>query len=702
MELKIYDTNLDLIGIIDTEKAVIWNRKYYTAGEFEVHVPANEIEISLIQKQNIVTKDGSVEFGIIENVTIEKTEDGEFIKASGRFGSSLLARRIVFDTTVLSTTVENAMRTLVNDNAIDISIGDRVITGLELGVLNGYTETVSFQVSYRNLLTTLSGLSETSGIGFLISFDTVNKKFKFETYKAFDRSINQSVNPRAIFSNDYDNLLESIYQTSDIEYSNVALVGGEGEGESRKMVVVGSASGLDRYEVFVNAKDIRMVDGITEPEYYQMLGQKGAESLMPKVEYFEGNVLAEGTMIYKEDYDLGDIITIENTKWGKRINVQITEITEVYDDNGMQITPVFGQATQTLGEVLSGKEDTSGSGSSGSVVVTPNRAMVSDATGNASASNVTDTELGYLSGVTGAIQAQINGKQATITGAASTIVSSNLTANRALLSNASGKVAVSAVTDTELGYLSGLTSAIQAQLNNKLGLSGGTLSGDLTAVNLFSQFGLAQLKAITQGNGYPLSNVPSGNANNAIDTGWYNYTEGNANTPTTYGSILTLRRTDNTKFQIAFSTTGLMYFRSTIDGITWNPWVMLSTVESGSFTPTVYGSSTAGVATYTTRNGKYTKICNRVFFDITLVWTGHTGTGGLRYSGLPFTVRNISPVFNVKTVNMTLSTNGYNIQSYASVNSTTLEVVQYIGTVDSWVPMDTNAGIQISGSYETD
>ena len=61
-----------------------------------------------------------------------------------------------------------------------------------------------------------------------------------------------------------------------------------------------------------------------------------------------------------------------------------------------------------------------------------------------------------------------NGKQAAITGAATTITSSNLTASRALISNSSGKVAVSDVTSTELGYLDGVTSAIQTQLNNKV------------------------------------------------------------------------------------------------------------------------------------------------------------------------------------------------------------------------------------------
>ena len=46
------------------------------------------------------------------------------------------------------------------------------------------------------------------------------------------------------------------------------------------------------------------------------------------------------------------------------------------------------------------------------------------------------------------------------------------TANRAIASNASGKLAPSNVTATELGYLSGVTSAVQAQLNNKVALSG--------------------------------------------------------------------------------------------------------------------------------------------------------------------------------------------------------------------------------------
>lgn len=64
--------------------------------------------------------------------------------------------------------------------------------------------------------------------------------------------------------------------------------------------------------------------------------------------------------------------------------------------------------------------------------------------------------------------------QVTITGAATTITTSNLTASRALVSDASGKVAVSTVTSTELGYLSGVTSSIQTQLNGKFANPTGT------------------------------------------------------------------------------------------------------------------------------------------------------------------------------------------------------------------------------------
>jgi hypothetical protein len=100
--------------------------------------------------------------------------------------------------------------------------------------------------------------------------------------------------------------------------------------------------------------------------------------------------------------------------------------------------------------------------------LTASRALTSNGSGKVAVSTVTSTELGYVSGVTSAIQTQIDSKQPTITGSATTIDTESLTASRAVISNSSQKIAVSTTTDTELGYLSGVTSAVQTQLDAKL------------------------------------------------------------------------------------------------------------------------------------------------------------------------------------------------------------------------------------------
>ena len=78
------------------------------------------------------------------------------------------------------------------------------------------------------------------------------------------------------------------------------------------------------------------------------------------------------------------------------------------------------------------------------------------------------TDVGTLKTNVTSLQTALTSKQDVIVGAASTITEDNLVTDRALVSNSSGKVAVSNVTSTELGYLDGVTSNVQTQLDKKL------------------------------------------------------------------------------------------------------------------------------------------------------------------------------------------------------------------------------------------
>ena len=116
-----------------------------------------------------------------------------------------------------------------------------------------------------------------------------------------------------------------------------------------------------------------------------------------------------------------------------------------------------------------------------------------------------------LKGNVATLTTALQSKQDKITGGASTITDDNLTANRALVSNGSGKVAVSAVTATELGYLDGVTSNIQTQLNKKLESAPVTSVNSKTGAVVLSasDVGAVSTANVTQTLGTSTTKVPS-------------------------------------------------------------------------------------------------------------------------------------------------------------------------------------------------
>lgn len=132
---------------------------------------------------------------------------------------------------------------------------------------------------------------------------------------------------------------------------------------------------------------------------------------------------------------------------------------------------------------------------------------------------------------------------------------------------------------------------------------------------------------------------------------------------------------------------------------------LLDDYEEGTFTPTIVGTTSAGAGTYSVQNGYYTKVGNRVFVNIALDWSAHTGTGNMRVSGLPFANENVTGNFGIPSFYFTgiaLFANR-TLQGFVSTNGTQILLYQIEtgGGTNGLVPIDTAAALNISMQYQT-
>lgn len=366
--VQVRNANLSTIGIIDTAKSIIWHKKYYGVGDFEIYAQATETHVDLLQRGNYITRLNDDEIGVIEKVEIsENAQDGLMIIASGRFAKSILERRIIYtlsgkqnSATIIRGNVESGARALVANNAISCTFNTkRNIPILYLGAHSGSTKIIvdgngnatQKQVTNDNLLTYTDALLQEYEMSAKIVLSLNENAFLYQVFDGIDRSMNNASGLDAvIFSSDFDNLTDSDYLSDETNVRNMALIGGEGEGLDRfYSAIENAATGLARREMFVDASNIQQKynddqdqeQTYTDAEYKEMLDSRGKLQLaqMIQVESFSGTInTAFGIYRLGIDYALGDIVTIQNNKIGIYANVRITETTEVQDENGYAVS----------------------------------------------------------------------------------------------------------------------------------------------------------------------------------------------------------------------------------------------------------------------------------------------------------------------------------------------------------------------------
>lgn len=357
MVINILDQSFNLVGVVDDYISVIWRPAYYDVGDFELYINATSEAVAKLQPDYYlvrdvdvnVDEDGNVTYTkvmIIKNFTLKTdAEEGDHLIYTGRELKFLLNKRIVWQQTNLTGTVESGIRKLVNNNAISPSDTKRIIPDLMLGAESGLTDKIDKQVTGDKLDQAIIDICTAYNYGWDVFI--YNSKLVFVVYKGLDRSYNQVERPYVVFSDDFDNILNSTYERRNEEYANCTLVAGEGEGTARTTTTVNNAlSGHARYEVFTDARDLSRNEGsedeIDSATYLKLLVERGTETLatLAITEGFSGEVVTEGSFTYGVDFDLGDTVTVIN-KYGIGKNVMVLSAIESVDDTGTKLIPQF-------------------------------------------------------------------------------------------------------------------------------------------------------------------------------------------------------------------------------------------------------------------------------------------------------------------------------------------------------------------------
>ena len=376
-QLKLYkyeNSAFILQAIIDDYQEVSFERNLYQAGTFTISINYNIPNSQLFQRGLFVQfGNDSYDFGEIITINDSIGEDGkgsQIRTITGRDARYILKRRVIKNMNsnglwAMTDKGEIVLRNLIKDQCGAGAEEKRrlpinnIIPASEEALGKEY----SVSEQFTNLYEVCKTIATQSEIGWRVAFE--NGELNLEVYAGEDLS--QTVR----FDTSYESLANGEFSDSSESFSNVIYIGGKGQNDDRDIYESANISpiilavdddyvfadeqgvliavrndisgGLDRFESYDNQSSMT-----TEEEYQteaiSMLTQYGQTISM------NGNGLAKCPYIYKEQYNVGDWITI--AFGGKSAIVQILSVTEHWIWGSYDIQFQFGKPQNTLADQL--------------------------------------------------------------------------------------------------------------------------------------------------------------------------------------------------------------------------------------------------------------------------------------------------------------------------------------------------------------
>ena len=352
LRLYKYENGFEQIAIIDDYEDASFERNLYSAGQFTITINRN-IPNAMYFEKGIFVQFGNdpYDFGEINDVTKnvdERGKGGETITITGYDSRYILKRRIIKNMNdngkwSMTSTGEICLRSIIRDQCGANAEAKRrlpIFNTIPSGQ-NSVGQMYSVSEEYNNLYDVCVEIATQSETGWRFKFDSGS--LTMECYSG--RNLTNEVN----FGTEFNSMRDGQLVDSFDSFTNAVYVGGKGQNDDRDIYEGENAidgnppSGLDRFECWDDQSEMT-VQSEYEAEAMSMLNQYGQTLTL------NGNGLAKCPYIYKEQYDVGDTVSMEMD--GKKFHTKILAVTEHWTKGNYDLNFSFGKPVSTLSSQL--------------------------------------------------------------------------------------------------------------------------------------------------------------------------------------------------------------------------------------------------------------------------------------------------------------------------------------------------------------
>lgn len=361
MILEFYNTNFETVGIVSDIFSLTWKRRKKALGEFEAVIAFEENMLEFLKTGNIVMRSDRDDLMILTDVEIARTDGNLYsAKIKGIDFMYVLQTRvqtaifdflpdedyIVFDDLIDGAIKQNfSSQFTTSARAIDQSIVIELDNEEIYNDPNYDYEQKYIPERFLTVYEYIMALLIPRNYGMIARYAG---RYRDKPLIDFKIVTMHDKTDKLIFSDETQNLDSWAYVRTISDNPTSAVVAGkllatEYEAE-RPMVYVGSGSGLARRETYVDGTDIDRTWStgreISAGAYRNMLREAGRSELSKTYVAAEINAETKNVVFsYPDDFDLGDIASIKTLVAEGRAT--IVEITEIFDDSGHSVFPVF-------------------------------------------------------------------------------------------------------------------------------------------------------------------------------------------------------------------------------------------------------------------------------------------------------------------------------------------------------------------------